>query len=195
MNIKALIPFTIRDSVTGNLTSIACGAIATVTDDLGNSLIADGLAEVYSQIVPKGALSISANGTYDVSQYASATVSVGTLTVTYDANGGTGTIDAQTVIAGNSINLSDGTGLTAPEGKEFAGWGLEATATEAEVTSPYTPTENVTLYAVWVDVVSPESESESESESTSESESESESTSESESETEPDAQSETPTEP
>lgn len=151
MNIKALIPFTIRDSSTGNLTSIACGAVATVTDDLGNSLIADGLAEVYSQIVPKGSLSISANGTYDVSQYASATVSVGTLTVTYDANSGTGTIDAQTVIAGNSINLSDGTGLTAPEGKEFAGWALEATATEPDVTSPYTPTENVTLHAVWVD--------------------------------------------
>ena len=157
MNIKALIPFTIRDSSTGNLTSIACGAVATVTDELGNSLIADGLAEVYSQIVPKGSLSISANGTYDVSQYASATVDVGTLTVTYDSNGGTGTLDAQTVIAGNSINLSDGTGLTAPEGKEFAGWGLEATATEPEVTSPYTPTENVTLYAVWVDATQSES--------------------------------------
>ena len=170
MNIKALIPFTIRDSSTGNLTSIACGAVATVTDELGNSLIADGLAEVYSQIVPKGSLSISANGTYDVSSYASATVDVGTLTVTYDANGGTGTLDAQTVIAGNSINLSDGTGLTAPEGKEFVGWGLEATATEPEVTSPYTPTENVTLYAVWVDSTSTDtSESESESEFQSES--------------------------
>ena len=151
MNIKALIPFTMRDSSTGELTSIACGAVATVTDDLGNQLIADGLAEAYSQIVPKGSLSISANGTYDVSAYASATVDVGTLTVTYDANGGTGTLDAQTVIAGNAINLSDGTGLTAPEGKEFAGWSLEATATEPDVTSPYTPTENVTLHAVWVD--------------------------------------------
>ena len=162
MNIKALIPFTMRDSSTGILTSIACGAIATVTDEIGNQLIADGLAEVYSQIVPKGALNISANGTYDVSTYASATVNVGTLTVSYDANGGTGTLDAQTVIAGNSINLSDGTGLTAPEGKEFAGWGLEATATEPEVTSPYVPTENVTLYAVWVDSADPEPQSESE---------------------------------
>lgn len=153
MNIKALKPFTVRDSETGKLTSIACGAIATMTDELGNQLITDGLAEVYSEIVPKGALSISANGTYDVSTYASATVNVGTLTVTYDENGGTGSVDAQTVIAGNSITLSDGTGITAPEGKEFAGWATEATATEADVTSPYTPTENVTLYAVWTDVV------------------------------------------
>lgn len=152
MNIKALIPFTMRDSTTGNLTSIACGAIATVTDAVGNQLIADGLAEEYSMIVPKGIMSINANGTYDVTQVASATVSVGTLTVTYNANGGTGTVDAQTVIAGNSITLSDGTGLTAPEGKEFAGWATESTATDADVTSPYTPTENVTLFAVYTDV-------------------------------------------
>ena len=70
-------------------------------------------------------------------------------TVTYDANGGTGTIAAATVDAGESLNLSDGTGLTAPEGEEFAGWATTATAEEANVTSPYTPTADITLYAVW----------------------------------------------
>lgn len=69
-------------------------------------------------------------------------------TVTYNANGGTGTIAPATVDAGESMTLSDGTGLTAPEGKEFGGWAIDVAGTN-EVTSPYTPTADVTLYAVW----------------------------------------------
>lgn len=72
-----------------------------------------------------------------------------TYTVTYNANGGTGTIAAATVDAGESVTLSDGTGLTAPEGKEFAGWATTSGAATANVSSPYTPTADVTLYAVW----------------------------------------------
>ena len=75
-------------------------------------------------------------------------------TVTYNANGGTGTVASVTVDAGESITLSDGTGLTAPSGKEFAGWATTSTATVADVASPYTPSADVTLYAVWVDSTS-----------------------------------------
>ena len=71
-------------------------------------------------------------------------------TITYNANGGTGTISPVTVTAGQSTSLSDGTGLTAPEGKTFSGWATTSDAASADVTSPYTPTGNVTLYAVWV---------------------------------------------
>jgi phi13 family phage major tail protein len=71
--------------------------------------------------------------------------------VIYNANGGTGTVESVVVEFGDAITLDDGTGLTAPEGKEFAGWATTPTATAPNVTSPFKPTADVTLYAVWVD--------------------------------------------
>lgn len=72
--------------------------------------------------------------------------------VNYDANGGTGTISAETVTAGESITLDDGETLTAPENTEFAGWALTSTATEAayEGGATFTPERDTTFYAVWV---------------------------------------------
>ena len=68
--------------------------------------------------------------------------------VTFDLMGGTGDIEDTDVTAGESITLDDGTGITAPSGKEFAGWSL---APNGEiVASPFTPSEDVTLYAVYV---------------------------------------------
>ena len=76
-------------------------------------------------------------------------------TITYDANGGTGSVASVDVVAGQSVNVSDGTGLTAPEGKEFSGWAKSASAKTATVTGSFTPEKDTTLYAVWVDA-SPE---------------------------------------
>ena len=76
-----------------------------------------------------------------------------TYTVTYDVNGGTGTIAPVEVVAGESITLNDGTGITAPTGKEFVGWAKTSSAQSATVSSPYTPTGNTTLYAVYTDTV------------------------------------------
>ena len=76
----------------------------------------------------------------------------GTWTVTYNANGGTGSIDAVEVNAGDSITLNDGSTLTAPEGKEFVGWAKSSSAQTATVASPFTPTKDEILYAVWGDV-------------------------------------------
>lgn len=180
MKIQALKPFTMVDATTGKMTSIACGSIAVMDDAVGAQLISDGLAVEYTLISPTGSKSITENDTYDVTQYAEAVVNVpnpstgelsitengtydvtakasvvvnvGTYTITYDANGGTGSVSAQTVIAGNEASLSDGTGLVAPEGKQFGGWATTSTAEASDVSSPYKPTANVTLYAYWTTV-------------------------------------------
>lgn len=73
-----------------------------------------------------------------------------TVTLTYDANGGVGTIEPVSVAVNASVTLNDGSTLTAPESKEFSGWATTSTASVPDATSPYTVTENITLYAVWV---------------------------------------------
>lgn len=132
--------------------SMYTGEIASVDSTKASALISAGYAQAYTApIVPSGSVNISANGTYDVTEKASAVVNVAIKTVTYDVNGGTGTVSAVTAIAGNTINLNDGTGITAPTDKTFSGWATTSTATEADVTSPYTVTDDVTLYAVYTD--------------------------------------------
>lgn len=71
-------------------------------------------------------------------------------TVIYNANGGSGTIESETVEFGESITLDDGSTLTPPSDKTFGGWATTPTATAPNVASPYKPTADVTLYAVWV---------------------------------------------
>ena len=97
---------------------------------------------------PTGSQTITANGTYDIKDKASVEVNVSIATVTYDVNGGEGTVSAVTAIKGNSIVLNDGTGIEPPSGKTFSGWGTSSTATET-LESPYTVTADVTLYAVY----------------------------------------------
>lgn len=142
--IQALIGFS------DGVTSLGVGEIASVEASKASAFISAGLAEEYTGgITPTGSINISANGTYDVTNKASAVVNVSVATVTYDANGGTGTVEAATAIKGNTITLDDGAGLTPPSEKVFAGWATTSDATEADVTSPYTVTDDVTLYAVY----------------------------------------------
>ena len=73
-------------------------------------------------------------------------------TITYNANGGTGSVDALPKYTGLDRTLSDGTGLSR-EGYIFDGW---ATAADGNVVygpgATYTEDADVTLYAHWTPV-------------------------------------------
>jgi len=73
-------------------------------------------------------------------------------TVTYDINDGIGTTpSSQTVNAGNSVTLSNRSGLTRT-GFVFGGWNTNSsgTGTNYSAGSSFTPSSNITLYARWI---------------------------------------------
>ncbi len=73
-----------------------------------------------------------------------------TATITYNANGGTGTTESQTDNIGATVQLR-ANGFTAPTGKYFAGWNTSAngSGTSYGAGSNYTLSSNITLYAQW----------------------------------------------
>lgn len=169
--IKALVSFS------DGVISLGVGEIADVESTKAAAFISGGLAVEYTAPIvptgnidittngehdvydkatatvsvdePTGSETITANGTYDIKNKASVIVNVSTATVTYNVNGGTGSVDAVVAIKGNEINLNDGTGITAPDTKTFAGWATTDDAETPDVSSPYTVTADVTLYAVY----------------------------------------------
>ncbi len=79
------------------------------------------------------------------------------LTVTYDANGGTGTVtdNSSPYTYGAEVTVMASTGITAPDGKTFSGWALTADADvkndDYDASDKFIITKNITLYAVWAE--------------------------------------------
>jgi len=75
-------------------------------------------------------------------------------TVTFDINGGTGTVPAKKKVKqgqGDSITLPSGNGLN-KNGHAFGGWNTadDGTGTDYAVGASFTPIASITLYAKWV---------------------------------------------
>ena len=71
-------------------------------------------------------------------------IPVTTYTLTFDANGGTGSMTAKTDLTGEYTLPANG--FTAPSGKQFKGWSLTA---DGETVTKVDMTENRTVYAIW----------------------------------------------
>lgn len=72
-------------------------------------------------------------------------------TISYNNNGGTGSIAPQIVNTGGSVTLSDGTGFAAPTGYHFDHWALNSTSGSSyDASDSYSSiTADATFYAIW----------------------------------------------
>ena len=74
-----------------------------------------------------------------------------TYTVSFDANGGTGSMAEVTGVSAGAYTLP-ANGFTAPDGKRFVGWATSAGGTATSAGEAIIITDNVTLYAIWEDI-------------------------------------------
>jgi len=78
-----------------------------------------------------------------------------TVSISFDANGGTGTMPVQYVLPGVSDTISDASEYITVEGSHVEWWNTEAngTGTRYNACGSITITEDITLYAMWADSV------------------------------------------
>ena len=74
-------------------------------------------------------------------------IPVVTYTLTFDANGGSGTMAAKTGLTGEYTLPTNE--FTAPSGKQFKGWSL---TTDGTIVTKVAMTENRTVYAIWTNI-------------------------------------------
>ncbi|MEL7567609.1 MAG: InlB B-repeat-containing protein, partial [Dehalobacterium sp.] len=95
------------------------------------------------------------NCTNYASEPVTGSITAPTYTVTYHANGGTGTAIVSNKAAGETFSAASPDGLTAPSGQQFKEWNTDSSGTgtgyRAE-TAVTMPAENLTLYAIWENI-------------------------------------------
>lgn len=107
---------------------------------------------------PTGSVTVTLNGEQtDVAQYAKAIVAVPTVLISYDANGGTGSIVPSPGTVMGKIYYKGGSSLTPPAGKKFKCWRVGGTSEEGHGDAYpgegefYQVARDTTFYAIWED--------------------------------------------
>jgi len=127
-----------------------CDYDCMIDNSGGESSASYGVRPVVSL---KSGLTVTGSGTSSDPYIISAT-NPSQYTVTYSANGGYGEMIPQSVSQGSSLTLT--TNTYEHHNKIFKGWSTVATATTATYTNgqTITPTSDMTLYAVWGELLS-----------------------------------------
>ncbi len=157
--------YTVKKSETGGTGTVTLGGTTITT---GGVSISSG-SKALSITAPTGykvtAVSVSAgtltagttgsstyNGTLNVTAATTVTVTYAKLTysISYNANGGSGTIATQTKTYGDAIILSNGSGLS-KTGYTLDSWNTNSagTGTKYKLSASYTTDAALTLYAQW----------------------------------------------
>ena len=127
-------------NATGNGTLVTLKFEVKSTATAGNYTIGFLVADAVNRDEERVALTTQA-GTVSVE------IPVATYTVSFNANGGTGTMADVTGVPAGAYTLP-ANGFTAPAGKQFKGWSTDASGAVIAGTT-YNVTGDVTLYAIW----------------------------------------------
>ncbi len=111
-----------------------------VTNALGTTFTPTGNVNLYAQWTANGSGGGGSGGGGSTTSY----------TVTYNANGGTGSMDAQSFTTGGNVVIKANS-FAAPSGKYFTGWNSKAdgSGTAYSAGATYNTAANLTLYAQW----------------------------------------------
>ena len=160
-NVQQLYDISLVDA-DGNRYQLTGGATATLTLNVGAEYakaIADGkmfvahVTEFGTDLYGVGHKPVTVNQeegtvTLSASEFSPfALVSAKTFKATFDANGGSGVMNAQIVKQGESFTLPQN-GFTAPTGKRFKGWSTSADGKIID-TPDFDLTKDTTFYAIW----------------------------------------------
>ena len=125
-------------------------ATSDVTKKIGVVIVLDCTTSLGSAFGPMKTAAVNFVNTLAGNPNSGGNPGTTSYTVTFNANGGSGSVQSMTANSGSSITLPSGSGLTRT-GYTFGGWNTNAAGTGSNYAAglSYTVNGNVTLYAKW----------------------------------------------